>query len=53
LTGTILPSIVLHAAGDFAVISIQYGLIGTVPSSAVLKAGVDPSFLVEGEASLA
>jgi membrane protease YdiL (CAAX protease family) len=47
LTGSILPSIVLHAAGDFAVIPIQYGLILTVPASSVLKTGVDASFLVE------
>jgi membrane protease YdiL (CAAX protease family) len=47
LTRSILPSIVLHAAGDFAVIPFQYGLIGTVPSSSVLKTGVDSSFIVE------
>jgi membrane protease YdiL (CAAX protease family) len=47
LTGSIRPSIVLHAAFDFAVIPIQYGLIGTVPVSSVLKTGVDSSFLAE------
>jgi membrane protease YdiL (CAAX protease family) len=47
LTGSIRPSIVLHAAFDFAVIPVQYGLIGTVPASSVLKAGVDSSFLAE------
>jgi hypothetical protein len=47
LTGSILPSIVLHAAADFAVIPVQYGLLGTVPVSSVLRNGVDPSFLVE------
>src|ERR1700730_4031514 len=47
LTGSILPSIVIHAAGDFAVVPFQYGLIGTVHSSAVLKTGAEPSFLVE------
>lgn len=46
-TGSIRPSIVLHAAFDFAVIPIQYGLIGRVPTSSVLKTGVDSSFLVE------
>ena len=47
LTGSILPSIVLHAAADFAVIPVQYGLLGTVPVSSVLRNGVDSSFLVE------
>jgi membrane protease YdiL (CAAX protease family) len=47
LTGSILPSIVLHAAFDFAVIAFSYGLIGTVPLSSVLKTGVDSSFLLE------
>jgi hypothetical protein len=47
LTGSIRPSIVLHAAFDFAVIPVQYGLIGKVPVSLVLKTGVDSSFLVE------
>lgn len=47
LTGSILPSIVLHAAFDFAVIPFQYGLIGNVPLLSVLKTGVDSSFMVE------
>lgn len=47
MTGSIRPSIVLHAAFDFAVIPVQYGLIGTLPTSPVLKTGVDASFLVE------
>jgi membrane protease YdiL (CAAX protease family) len=46
-TRSIRPSIILHAAFDFVVIPVQYGLIGTVPSSSVLKTGVDSSFLVE------
>ena len=47
LSGSILPSIVLHAAGDFAVVPFFYGLMGTVPLSSVLKTGVDSSFMVE------
>ena len=47
LTGSILPSIVLHAAFDFAVISFAYGLIGTVPLSSVHRTGVDSSFWLE------
>jgi membrane protease YdiL (CAAX protease family) len=47
LSGSILPSIVLHAAADFAVVPFFYGLIGTVPLSSVLKTGVDTSFMVE------
>lgn len=47
LTGSIRPSIVLHAVFDLVVIPIQYGLIGKVPNSSVLKTGVDSSFLVE------
>lgn len=46
-TGSIRPSIVLHAAFDFAVIPVQYGLMGKVPISSVLKTGVDSSFLIE------
>lgn len=46
-TGSIRPCIVLHTAFDFVVIPIQYGLIGRVPFSSVLKTGVDSSFLVE------
>jgi membrane protease YdiL (CAAX protease family) len=46
-TGSIRPSIVLHAAFDCAVIPVQYGLIGKIPASSVLKTGVDGSFLVE------
>ena len=47
LSGSILPSIVLHAAGDFAVVPFFYGLVGTVPLSSVLKTGVDSSFILE------
>jgi membrane protease YdiL (CAAX protease family) len=47
LTRSILPSIVLHAAFDFAVIPFQYGLIGAVPLSSVLETGVDSSFWLE------
>jgi membrane protease YdiL (CAAX protease family) len=46
-TGSIRPSIVLHAAFDFVVIPVQYGLIGKIPVSSVWKTGVDRSFLVE------
>jgi len=53
LSGSILPSIALHAAGDCAVIPFQYGLMGTVPSSSVLKTGVDSSFMVEVALTLA
>jgi membrane protease YdiL (CAAX protease family) len=51
--GSIRPSIALHAAFDFAVIPVQYGLIGKVPASSVLKTGVDASFLVEVASVLA
>jgi len=47
LTGSIRPSIVLHAAFDFVVIPFAYGLIGTFPISSVRKTGVDSSFLTE------
>jgi membrane protease YdiL (CAAX protease family) len=47
LTGSIRPSIVLHAAFDFAVIPVVYGFIGTLPISPVLKTGVDSSFLTQ------
>jgi membrane protease YdiL (CAAX protease family) len=47
LTRSILPSIVLHSVFDFLVIPVQYGLIGTVPVSSVLKTGVDSWFLVD------
>jgi membrane protease YdiL (CAAX protease family) len=47
LSGSILPSIVLHAAGDFAVVPFVLGLMGTVPLSSVLKTGVDSSFILE------
>jgi membrane protease YdiL (CAAX protease family) len=46
-TRSILPSVVLHAAFDFAVIPVQYGLIGAIPMSAVLRTGIDVSFLIE------
>lgn len=46
-TGSIRPSIVLHVVFDAAVIPIQYGLIGELSMSPVLKAGVDASFLAE------
>jgi hypothetical protein len=46
-TRSILPSIVLHSVFDFLVIPVQYGLIGTVPVSSVLKTGVDSWFLVD------
>lgn len=46
-TGSIRPSIVPHAAFDFAVIPVQYGLVGKTPISSVLKTGVDSSFLIE------
>ena len=51
-TGSIRPSIVLHAALDFVVIPIQYGLIVKVPITSVLKTGVDRSFVIEGIATL-
>lgn len=47
LTGSILPSVVLHAVFDFAVFPFTYGLIGNVPLSPVLKTGVDSSFWLE------
>jgi len=47
LTGSIRPSIVLHAAFDCAVIPVQYGLIGKIPESSVWKTGVDSSFGME------
>jgi membrane protease YdiL (CAAX protease family) len=47
LSGSILPSIVLHAAGDFAVAPFVLGLVGTVPLSSVFKTGVDSSFTLE------
>jgi membrane protease YdiL (CAAX protease family) len=47
LSGSILPSIVLHAVGDFAVVPFFCGLIEAVPLSSVLKTGVDSSFMVE------
>ena len=50
LTGSILPSVVLHSVLDFLVIPVQYGLVGGFPTSSVLKTGVDASFL--GEAAI-
>jgi len=46
-TGSIRPSIVLHAFFDFCVIPVQYGLLGSIPVSPVLKTGIDSSFIVE------
>lgn len=47
LTGSIRPSIVLHAGLDFLTLPVQYGLLGKIPVSPVLRTGVDSSFLVE------
>jgi membrane protease YdiL (CAAX protease family) len=47
VTGSILPSVVLHSVLDFLVIPVQYGLVGRLPASSVLKTGVDASFLLE------
>jgi membrane protease YdiL (CAAX protease family) len=46
-TGSIRPSILLHAVLDFAVIPFQYGLLATIPSSPVFKSGIDSSFILE------
>lgn len=47
LTRSILPSVVLHAAFDVVVIPVQYGLVGTIPASSILRTGMDSSFLLE------
>jgi hypothetical protein len=46
-TGSILPSIVLHSTLDALVIPIQYGLVGSLPSSSVREVGIDASFVAE------
>lgn len=46
-TGSIRPSMVLHAVFDFLVIPIQYGLVAAIPRSSVFKTGIDGSFLME------
>jgi membrane protease YdiL (CAAX protease family) len=45
LTGSILPSIVLHATADFLFIPFQYGLIGNLSVEPVWRTGVDSAFL--------
>ena len=52
VTGSILPSVVLHAVFDALVIPVQYGLIGHVPTTRVLDTGVDASFRIEVAISL-
>ena len=46
LTGSIRPSIVLHAVFDFLVIPLQYGMLGSLAFSSVWKTGPDTSFFV-------
>jgi membrane protease YdiL (CAAX protease family) len=46
-SGSIRPSVVLHAVFDFCVIPVQYGLIGTMPVSPIRVTGIDASFIVE------
>ena len=47
LTGSIVPSIVLHSVFDFLVIPVQFGLVGGIPMTSVWATGVDISFLLE------
>ncbi len=44
-TGSILPSVVLHAVADFLFIPLQYGLIGNLHAEPVWRTGVDSAFL--------
>jgi membrane protease YdiL (CAAX protease family) len=46
-SGSIRPSVVLHAAFDFCVIPVQYGVIGAIPVSPIRTTGIDTSFIVE------
>jgi membrane protease YdiL (CAAX protease family) len=45
-TGSILPSVVLHATADFVVIPVQYGLIGSLSVAPIWKTGLDASFVL-------
>ena len=45
-TKSILPSVVLHAAADFIVIPIQYGLVGTLSVAPMWRTGTDTAFVI-------
>jgi len=45
-TKSILPSVVLHAAADFMVIPIQYGLMGSLSVAPVWRTGIDTAFVI-------
>lgn len=45
-SGSIRPSVLLHALADFIVIPVSYGLVGTFSVESVLVTGIDPHFLI-------
>lgn len=45
-SGSIRPSVLLHALADFIVIPVTYGLVGTFSVESVSATGIDRQFLV-------
>jgi membrane protease YdiL (CAAX protease family) len=45
-SGSIRPSVLLHAAADFLVIPILYGLVGSLSVTPISQTGLDRQFLV-------
>jgi membrane protease YdiL (CAAX protease family) len=45
-SGSIRPSVLLHALADFIVIPVSYGLVGTFSVESVSVTGIDPHFII-------
>ena len=45
-SGSIRPSVLLHALADFIVIPVSYGLVGTLSVESVSATGIDRQFII-------